>query len=287
MRLASFKVASPDGKQADVSIVPLPGMAGGDLANVNRWRGQVGLAPISEAELAPQAQAVEIGGQAGRLYDLAGQNPGSSEKVRILAAVSRREGMAWFFKMNGDDQLVAQQKPQFVEFLKSLKFPAASSELPPSHPPIDQSGAAPIISTEGKPTWQVPPGWQEVPGGQFLVAKFNISGSDNSQAAVNVSVSGGGLAANVNRWRGQLGLSSLSEAALAKESKSITVSTGQATLVDMTGTDGRTGQKARLVGVIVPQGDRTWFYKLMGNPELVEQQVKSFTNFVQTVKYAP
>ena len=43
MRVGSFKITGADGKQADVSIVPLPGMAGGDFANVNRWRGQVGL----------------------------------------------------------------------------------------------------------------------------------------------------------------------------------------------------------------------------------------------------
>ena len=52
MRAASFRVAGKDGKQADVSVVPLPGLAGSDLDNVNRWRGQVGLPGVSEAELA-------------------------------------------------------------------------------------------------------------------------------------------------------------------------------------------------------------------------------------------
>src|SRR5262249_19397431 len=176
------------------------------------------------------AQALEIGGQPAQLYDLAGQNSSSGEKVRILAAISRREGMAWFFKMNGDDPLVAQQKPNFVEFLKSLSFPTAvaGSGLPPSHPPLDGAGltspaATAPVSTEGKPIWQVPAGWQELPGNQFLVAKFNIAGSGSSQATVNVSTSagtGGGMLANVNRWRGQLGLSSLSDADLTKESRS-------------------------------------------------------------------
>ena len=43
MRAASFRVPGKDGKQADVSVIPLPGLAGSDLDNVNRWRGQVGL----------------------------------------------------------------------------------------------------------------------------------------------------------------------------------------------------------------------------------------------------
>ena len=61
----------------------------------------------------------------------------------------------------------------------------------------------------------MPAGWQEVPGGQFLVAKFNLTGDSGATAAVNVSSSpgeGGGLAGNVNRWRGQLGLEKLSDA---------------------------------------------------------------------------
>ena len=42
MRVASFRIKGQNGKQADVSIVPLPAMAGGELNNVNRWRSQVG-----------------------------------------------------------------------------------------------------------------------------------------------------------------------------------------------------------------------------------------------------
>jgi hypothetical protein len=297
MRVASFKVTGENGKQADVSVVPLPGLAGRDIDNVNRWRGQVGLSPIAKEKLEKQAQAVEISGQAGQLYEMSGQNPGSSEKMRILAAVSRRDGMAWFFKMTGDDDLVAKQKPAFVDFLKTLAFPAApvSTDLPPSHPPIGGLSLTPPpasqpVNSEGKPEWQVPAGWQEVPGGQFLVAKFNIAGNDNAQANVNVSMSGGtggGLLANVNRWRGQLGLSQLSDAELAKESKTVELPGGKATLVEMAGVDGRTGQNSRLVGAIVPQGNQTWFYKLMGNAGVVEQQKDAFTRFLQTVKYAP
>jgi hypothetical protein len=46
MRVASFRVTGKDGKQADVSVIPLPGLAGSDLDNVNRWRGQVGLPSV-------------------------------------------------------------------------------------------------------------------------------------------------------------------------------------------------------------------------------------------------
>jgi hypothetical protein len=305
MRVASFRVSGKDGKFADVGVVPLPGTAGTDLANVNRWRGQVGQSDITEAELSKVAEPVQIAGQGGQLFDQAGTNPSSGDKSRILAAVLRREGTAWFFKMTGDDDLVAQQKPAFIEFLKSYSFTPASGasgaassgsdqpQLPPSHPPISGASAAPQSGTgdsssENKPDWQVPTGWKEVPGGGFLVAKFQIAGADGAPAAVNVSMSagdGGGLAANVNRWRGQLGLTPLSPDAMNKQIQTLDVANGKAMFIDMSGTDARSQQKARLFGAVVPQEKQTWFYKLMGDEKVVEREKDAFTKFVQNTKY--
>ncbi len=91
--------------------------------------------------------------------------------------------------------------------------------------------------------------------------------------------------ANVNRWRGQLGLQPMFQADLDKDIKSLEVQGGKAMLIDMTGTDARSGEKARLVGAIVSQAGRTWFYKLMGDSRVVEQQKDAFIKFVQTVRY--
>ncbi|MGH7970214.1 MAG: hypothetical protein ACREIC_15945, partial [Limisphaerales bacterium] len=199
-----------------------------------------------------------------------------------------------FFKMIGDDEVVAEQKPAFIDFLKSVSFeaPSAQPELPPSHPPIAGSDlmsaqAAPSQgSSEGKPSWQVPSDWQETAGGPFLLAKFLIGG--DPQTSVNVSMSageGGGLVMNVNRWRGQLGLSPASEDEISKGMNSVETPGGKAMFVELDGTDAKSGQKARLVAAIVPQAGRTWFYKLMGNEQAVEKQKDAFTKFVQTAKY--
>jgi len=299
MRAASFRVTGKDGKQADVGVVPMAGLMGRDLENVNRWRASVGLGQVREEDLSKLAQPVLVAGQPGQLYEQAGENPGSGEKTRILVAVSRQNNVAWYFKMNGDDELVAQQKPAFIEFLKSVSFvaPTEQGTLPASHPPVGD-GAMPLMSaatapqasgpTEGKPSWQVPSGWQEAPAGQFLVAKYMVSGGGAGQAAVNISMSqgdGGGLAANVNRWRGQLGLPPLSGADLNQSVSAVDTQGGKASFVEMTGTDARTGQNSRLVGAIVPLGGRTWFYKLMGNAQTVEAQKEAFTAFVKTAKY--
>jgi hypothetical protein len=301
MRVGSLKVSGANSKLADVSIVPLPGMAGTDPANVNRWRGQVGLPVMTDDELQKSAENVEAGGQPAQLYDIAGKNPASGDASRILGVIQHRDEMAWFYKMTGDADLVEQQKPAFVEFLKSLKFPAApasggaaqmSPAFPPGHPAIGDTmtpaAASGPVSHEGQPNWQVPAGWQEVPAGQFLIAKFTLAGDGGAAAAVNVAMSagdGGGLAANVNRWRGQLGLTPLSTDDLNKSLTTVAVTAGTAWLVEISGTDARTGQPTRLVGVVVSQPDRTWFYKLMGDAKVVESQKDAFTQFVQGVKY--
>ena len=313
MRVASFRFAGKDGKLADVSVIPLPGLAGSDLDNVNRWRGQVGLDQVSEDQLPKLAQAIEVAGQKAQIYDQAGQGPGASDKTRILAALTRRDGVAWFFKMTGDDALVAEQKPAFVEFLKSVSFSPATAppQLPPSHPPIDGGtaqnglmhlppshpaiGGAEMIPPTGagaapvgpaKPQWQVPADWKEASAGQFLVAKYMIG--DSAQTAINVSRSvgdGGGVAPNVNRWRSQLGLTPLGDAELAQQCKPIEVQGGKGTLVDITGTDAASKGKTRLIGVIVTQSGETWFYKLMGDEQIVGQQSDAFAKFVKSAKY--
>src|SRR5437016_4990556 len=57
MRVASFAIAGKDGQTADVAVTPVPGMGGRELDLVNMWRGQIQLAPATEAELA-KGQAV-------------------------------------------------------------------------------------------------------------------------------------------------------------------------------------------------------------------------------------
>ena len=291
MSVASFKVSGPNGAEADVTVVPLPGMAGGDTANVNRWRGQVSLPAATAEELQKLAEAVQVGDQTATLYDIAG----SDNAKRILGVIQQRNGTTWFFKMTGDAELVEQQKPQFTAFLKSLTFTAVAQPggLPPGHPAIggaDQN--APMMSAgpagAGKPAWTVPAGWQEVPAAQFLLAEYSIAGASGAKAEVNVaelSGNGGGVLPNVNRWRGQIGLDPVDEAGLAKLTTTLDVAGGQATLVDMTGTD-MSGQSTRLVAAMVPMGDQTWFYKLMGDAQVVAGQKDAFTKFVQTARYS-
>ena len=296
MRVASFDI-SDNGKQADVSVIPLGAMSGGDTANVNRWRGQVGLTPLEEDALTKLAEKVEVASQPTDLYDITGTSPGSGDPERIIGTIFHSDTATWYFKMSGDADVVEKQKANFAAFLKSMDFGKLAapstmdlSQLPPSHPALPGMDAAapatPAADATGKPTWTVPAGWQEGQLAQFLVTKFVIQNGDAS-AAVNVSQlagDGGGLAANVNRWRKQLGQTPATDEDIAKL-PTIDASGVQATMVQINGTDARSGKAASLVGVVLPLNGQTWFYKLMGDKDVVLQQVPAFINFVQSAKY--
>ena len=294
MRVASFEV-SENGKNADISVIPLGGVSAGDTANVNRWRGQVGLSQLDEDAVKKSAEAVEVAGKPAALYDLAGTTPGSGDPAGILGAILHGDDAVWYFKMTGDPAVVEKQKANFIAFLKSVDFGKLAapstldmSKLPPSHPAIPGlEAAAPAADNGDHPAWTVPAGWQPGQLTQFLIARYVINGDGGATAAVNISQlagDGGGLAANVNRWHGQLGQPPASDDDLAKLS-TIDASGVKAIVADISGTDLRANKPARLVGVVVPVGGATWFYKLMGDATVVEQQKDAFIKFVQSVKY--
>jgi hypothetical protein len=241
---------------------------GTELDNVNRWRQQLELAPVEQSEISSESVAVDSSD--GKLFDLSGST------ARTIVALVRRNGATWFFKMTGDIGAVAEAKPAFMEFLKSVRFTGES----------DTTAKTAAAADSNSPTWSVPSNWVEKAPGAMLFKSFSVA--DNTGASAGVTVSFfpgdvGGALANVNRWRGQMGLSPVAEDHLDGIADKLETAGGVATLVDFEGADAKAGQ--RLIAVIVPHGDNTWFYKMLGEKALVTKEKDSFVNFVKTVQY--
>lgn len=283
MRVGSFFVMAGDKPQGFVSIVPLAGTGGGDFNNINLWRSQVGLEPVSEQEIKKSAEPVEMGGQPAWMYDLAG-TAGEDQPVRILGAIQHRDGVVWFVKLTGDREYVATQKKVFTDFLKSITFGAPESKPVAA---AAEPAAAPSTVTAAA-MWTVPAGWKEAPPGRFLTAKFIIEPAEGGRAEVNVSSSpgdGGGLAANVNRWRGQLGLAPLNAEQLEQAARIVETRGGPATYVEMSGRDQRTNEPAAVAGLMLFRSDKAWFFKLMGDEKTVAAQKEVFVTFAREARY--
>jgi hypothetical protein len=284
MRVGSFE-AGKEGHAADVSIIPLEvADPEKELAYFNMWRETLQL-PSAEKV---QSEPVTIGSAQGKLYEIAdGKTPG-----RIIVAALDKDGASWYFKMTGEDSVVREQKPAFLEFLKSISFegaPATAAANPHATMPTTTAEPAPAENATTSSGGATPAGWKEVANPPMLTAQYAISGSGGAEARVNVSMlaaQGGGMLMNINRWRGQLGLSPLSEDEFSKQAQTVDVTGKKGTLIEMSGKDMRTGKNARLVGIIVPEANDTWFYKLMGDEQIVGQQKDAFIKFVQTAKFS-
>lgn len=125
MRKGSFTVSGPDGASADLSITAFPGAVGGELANLNRWRGQLSLAPVSEAEFATATTRLATGGGLNlTVVELTATGPAPQA---ILGAMVPYGQAMWFFKLSGPAALLTAEKPAFLAFLKTIQAAAPAT----------------------------------------------------------------------------------------------------------------------------------------------------------------
>ncbi len=282
-RLASLAITGEQGGKAEVAITSFQGSVGTELINVNRWRGELSLEPVEANNVA--WVPVTVDSSEGKLYDIAGKSG------RTVVAMIPRNGSSWFIKLRGDNATVAAAKPVFLEFLKSLHFGgedrATAGADPHAGLGLQGAPAAPPPASDG-PKWNVPPQWVETPPRAMVFKGFEVGGDAGAKADISISFfqgDVGGVLANVNRWRGQLAQPPIEAGQLDGVTESVATLGGSGTMVDFMGTDAKTSQPARLVGVIVPHGDNTWFYKLMGDAKVVKGQKDTFVQFVKTVQY--
>jgi hypothetical protein len=113
MQAAKFAVPDVGAAKAEVTISIFPSDTGGLLANIRRWRGQIGLADASEQELLRLATPLDPTLANSTLVDI------NNKGKRLVGAVVPRSGQWYFYKLLGDSDAVAPQKNAFVEFAKS------------------------------------------------------------------------------------------------------------------------------------------------------------------------
>jgi hypothetical protein len=120
--LTTFEIK--EGTQsAEVQVTPLSGPTPPLLDNVIRWRGQMGLAAISQADLdRDPPRKVMVAGVNGHLVDLVGPSN------RQLVAWVRQASTTWYFKMLGPKNVVDKHRDRFESFLQSVKFTGAADE---------------------------------------------------------------------------------------------------------------------------------------------------------------
>jgi hypothetical protein len=116
MRVATLIPPAAPGK-AEASVAAFPGDVGGELANVNRWRGQIALPPMTDADLPRARRTLRCPLGTILVYDFTATG---TSPARVVAGMITVNGVTWFFKLDGDARAVAADKPAFVHMLEGI-----------------------------------------------------------------------------------------------------------------------------------------------------------------------
>ena len=119
MRKGSYAIAGEAGAVGDLAITAFPGDTGGLFANVNRWRGQLGLAPAADADIQAAAQPGKVGADAGQYFRF----DSTDGKKAMVAMMVPKNDSTWFFKFMGDRDAVNAQTAAFLKFLATSQIP--------------------------------------------------------------------------------------------------------------------------------------------------------------------
>lgn len=203
MRLIDLRLESDP--TFEVSLVILGGSGGGTLANVNRWRRQVGQAAavdLSELDL----QTKKVMRQDAVYVELTGPYQGMSgprieDGALFGAMITNNVGTA-YIKMTGPRSTLEAERENFLTFMESLDFQVGA--MPGGQPGGQPGAGAGGAPTTGRPpspvTWTSPAGWSEIPStSQFREVTFR-----RGSVEMYVSLSVGDALGCVNRWAGQI-----------------------------------------------------------------------------------
>ena len=270
-----------DGTDAIINITPLGSFTATEPVLVNLWRSVFGLEALADEEATEALTEIPVAGGTGKIFDLTGDQRG--KKARIVTAMFNYGGQRWFFKLQGSPEAVEPQVAAFKQFLATVKFEDAPAVHPPAPepPPTPTPPSAPAAPAAPEAAVATPAGWTQQTPGPMQVAKFTVPEKDGAKADVTVSVfpsDTGGTLANINRWRGQVGLPATDEAGLATCTTPLDAALPGAILADLK------GESRSMLGAIVPRNGQWFFYKLTGDAPAVSAARESFVTFVRSAK---
>lgn len=159
-----------------------------------------------------------------------------------------------------------------------------------AHAGMPAAGAA---ASTGLPTleWDTPEGWAEAPSSAMRVANFTIPSVPGAECYLTVLPGdGGGVLANVNRWRGQMSLEPIDQAALDALPRKPMLG-GEAVYTVLDGTFGgmrgdQQSENYRMLGAAIVSDGFSYFVKLTGPADALATQEANFDAFLASLRKA-
>ena len=284
MRKGSWAVdAEP---RTDCSLVVLKGTGGGLAANIDRWRGEMGQAETSRPEAWPRLVFLD---QPALYVNFTGSftggrgGAGRIEEAKLLGLLLERQGSMVFLKFTGPAAVVDAHKANFEALAASIE------EAPQTvaHGAQDAGTADPGHGL----AWDAPTEWQQQPGRSMRLFTFHVVDNDKTWCyASRLRGGAGGITANVNRWRGEMGQEPLPQSAVDLLPR-IAVLGSEGVLIDLAGDFRGTGgpplSGARLFGFVCPSGASTLFIKMVGPAATMPAHRAAFDALCRSLRDTP
>ena len=107
-----------EGKTVEFSVTSFPGKGGTLLQNVNRWRGQVGLAKQTEEELQESLNTLATPVGEMKIVEL---YPEDKLNKGMFVAILYLPDEVWFFKAYGNQETLAAKTQELQTWLQNLR----------------------------------------------------------------------------------------------------------------------------------------------------------------------
>ena len=299
-RLATIVIPSDKRLEITVNATPWPGTQESLLMNINRWRGQLQLAPIAPAQIPEVSHPAEGSKTPLTIVDLRGQFSGGMTPPFAGGALGPQAGRLMAPNQQPDGALPAGHPPvDAVTKAPPLPANASPTDLPAGHPPIDPSPDSGPLAQPAQvplPKFTAPGAWKSVPATGMRRAEFAV-GEGATPAKLTMfefPADAGPMIAdplgNINRWRGEIGLSPLTKEALTAATQAIDVDGTPAIYAPMipdTSKPEESKSNEATLASIVKSGNHIWFIKLRGERELVKKSEDEFKAFLKSFKFSP
>lgn len=290
-RESLWRVAGVDGTECYVTA----GVGGGVAQNMARWYGQFGVTSVPAIESLP---VVEFAGRPARLVELTGTFGGKPAQGMLLAFFADGDAVTTL-KFTGPESVVAGNRQKFLDLAQALRLATASPDpkappiepgqpMPPGHPPTGAGGTAPPAQAPAPAapfTATAPATWSSKTGtSRWLHHGFGADGE------VYVGQLDGTLKPTLDIWRGEMGLSPMSDAEY-EQLPQMAFLGEDSVLLDLAGNfqsmSGKQIPDARLLVAARSDGGAIVFVKLVGPAADVAAQVDAFRQFCASVRRAP
>lgn len=170
-----------------------------------------------------------------------------------------------------------------------VKSYRTAKEAPP--PIRASSGSTAPHGSAGVMVWDIPQGWERKPNPNSMRFATLSAGAGEDQIEISITelgAAGGGIRANVDRWRNQIGLGPSTDAEFGQQVAPIENPGASGVMVDLVGPvpEGGESPASRMLAAIFPAQGRTWFIKTTAPAPVMAKHLDGFNALCRSVRFA-